>query len=95
MVLEYARVKILPEFTKEDFKNEASKVSSEFIAKQPGFISHKSFWSKDDEWVDLIEWESLEDAEAASSKIESTPICLNWMKMMDPEHVHMEHLSLV
>lgn len=92
-VLEFARVKILPEFTKEQFIKEAKKVSRNFLAMQTGFISHRSYWTKQEEWVDLVEWESLADAESASAKVLTSEICQPWIRMMDPASIQMEHLQ--
>lgn len=92
-VLEFAKVRILPEYALEEFQKEANIVVENFLSKQKGFVSHKSYITEDGSWVDLVEWESINAAKNASNQVMKSEICAKWMKMMDPESIQMEHLT--
>ena len=56
----------------QDFLIASEKVHNEVLSKQKGFISWKVLVDGDT-WVDLVTWETMEDAKAAESAGSTNP----------------------
>lgn len=91
MVLEYVTVALNPSVSQENFIELAKKVDTTFLSKQPGYRRHTSWWTKDGLWVDLVEWDSLQEAEAASKSAMENETAAAWFSMMDPQSITQEH----
>ncbi len=93
MVLEYVKVQLNDGVDKGEYIELAKQVEKEFISQQQGFIRHTSWWTEDGSWVDLIEWETMEQAKAATDKAMQSDTCNRWFSMMKLEALVMEHLD--
>jgi len=71
-----------------DFLLAAEKVNGELMSKQKGFISWKQLVDGD-EWVDLLTWETTEDAMNAAKASEQNPIAHEFFAFLDMETVTM------
>ena len=93
-VVEIVTFKLL-ENTDHEQLIEASKQSQKFIANLPGFqYRSTSYNSETDTWTDIVYWDSLESAKAASEKFDSSPDCQPLMALIDPQSVDMQHQSI-
>lgn len=67
----------------------ASEVlQSEFVSQQSGFIKRELVKANDKQWVDLVYWNSLEEAEQAAKNVANSPVCLKYFELMvgaDPD----------
>ena len=55
---------------------DASEPVSSWAAEQPGFLSRELCYdSKGDRWIDVVWWESMEDAKAAAERAMSSESC--------------------
>jgi hypothetical protein len=77
--------------SREQFLGTNDAVST-WIAKQPGFISRElSYDAEGDRWIDLIWWESLENAGAAAELAMSSESCAPMFALIDMESMLMLH----
>jgi hypothetical protein len=67
----------------------SAALQGEFLSKQSGFIKRELVKAKDNQWVDLVYWNSLEEAEqAAKNAANNSPICFKYFELMvgaDPD----------
>ena len=65
---------------------------SAWISQQPGFLSRDlSYDAEGDRWIDIIRWESIENATAAADLSTSSPSCLPMFALIDMESLLMIH----
>jgi hypothetical protein len=65
---------------------------SSWISKQPGFISRELVHDAEgDRWVDVIWWETLEQAQAASERSLTSESCSPMFALIDMESALMLH----
>jgi antibiotic biosynthesis monooxygenase (ABM) superfamily enzyme len=77
--------------TREQFLATNDAVS-DWIRRQPGFISHELSYAADgDRWIEVAWWKSLEDAEDAASAAMSSPSCAPMFRLIDMESALMLH----
>ncbi len=60
----------------------SAALQSEFVSKQSGFIKRELVKAKDNQWVDLVYWHSLEEAEQAARNAMNSPVCLKYFELM-------------
>jgi quinol monooxygenase YgiN len=63
------------------------------LRKQPGFISRELLKLGGGEWMDIVHWESIEDAEAAEEAVMTIPSCLAFFGMIDQASIRMMHVE--
>ena len=77
--------------SRDDFLGTNDAVSS-WIRKQPGFISRELVHDPEgDRWVDVVWWESLEQARAASELAMTSESCAPMFALIDMESALMLH----
>jgi len=79
--------------TREAFA-EAAQAITGFAQKQDGFVSRRLSCSDDGFWIEHIEWETLEAAQAAAARIGKEPTLESCMKAIDGPSVVMHHTTL-
>ena len=58
-------------------------MQSEFLTNAKGFIDRELIKGQYDEWMDIIHWNSLPEAEEAARQATSHPVCLRFFGMID------------
>ncbi len=77
--------------SREQFLGTNDAVSS-WIRQQPGFISRELVYDAEgDRWVDVIWWETLEQAQAASERSMTSESCSPMFALIDMESTLMLH----
>jgi len=66
-----------------DFLDASKKVHDEVLSKQKGFISWKVL-ADEDTWVDLVTWETVEDAVNGETAGGDNPIAHAFYAFIDP-----------
>ncbi|MEQ9586781.1 MAG: hypothetical protein RJS97_02245 [Parvibaculaceae bacterium] len=79
--------------TREAFA-EAAQAITDFAQKQEGFVSRRLSCSDDGLWIEHVEWETLEAAQAASAQIGMEPTLEACMKAIDGPSVVLHHTTL-
>jgi hypothetical protein len=90
-VLELVVYKLNDGVTREEFLGTNDAVSS-WISKQPGFLSRELAYDADgDRWVDVIWWETMENAHAAAELSQTSESCTPMFGLIDMESALMLH----
>jgi hypothetical protein len=90
-VLELVVYKLNDGVSREQFLGTNDAVST-WISKQPGFVSRELAHDADaDRWVDVIWWETMENAHAAAELSQSSESCTPMFGMIDMESALMLH----
>ena len=90
-VLELVVFKLNKGVSREQFLGTNDAVST-WISKQPGFISRElSYDAEGDRWIDVIWWESLENAAAAAELAMTSESCMPMFALIDMESALMLH----
>jgi hypothetical protein len=90
-VLELVVYKLSEGVSREQFLGTNGAVST-WISKQPGFISRDLVYDGDgDRWVDVIWWETMEQAHAASELSMSSESCAPMFALINMESALMLH----
>jgi hypothetical protein len=90
-VLELVVYKLREGVSREQFLGTNDAVSS-WIRQQPGFISRELVHDAEgDRWVDVIWWETLEQAQAANELSMTSESCSPMFAMIDLESALMLH----
>ena len=90
-VVELVVYKLNEGVSRDQFLGTNGAVST-WISKQPGFISRDlSYDSEGDRWIDVIWWESMEQAHAASEKSQTSESCLPMFAQIDEQSMLMIH----
>ena len=90
-VVEIAIARAREGVTREEVMATVEAVS-EWAQHQPGFISRDLTYSdKDDTWIDVIWWESLEAAEAAAQAAMASDACAPMFAVIDLENTQLLH----
>ena len=65
---------------------------SEWIAKQPGFVSRELLHDAGGErWIDIVRWRGMDDAHAAAELAMSSESCAPMFALIDMESMLMAH----
>ncbi len=59
-------------------------VGSEHVARHPGFISRESAAGESGEWLVIVRWRSVTDADASMASLSSAPAAAKFMSLIDP-----------
>jgi hypothetical protein len=90
-VLELVVFKLNDGVSREQFLGSNDTVSA-WIAGQPGFISRElSYDVEGDRWIDVLWWDSLENAGAAAELAMSSESCTPMFSLIDMESTLMVH----
>ena len=90
-VLELVVYKLNEGVSREHFLGTNGAVST-WISRQPGFISRELVYDRDgDRWVDVVWWETMEQAHAASQAAMTSESCQPMFALIDMESALMLH----
>ena len=69
---------------------------SEWIGEQPGFVSRELAHDEEgDRWIDVVWWESIEQAQAAAERAMSSESCAPMFSLIDMDSTLMLHAEPV
>ncbi|WP_027840255.1 hypothetical protein [Mastigocoleus testarum] len=94
-VVEIAKFKLRNGIADADFLVEDKKVHEMVIKQQPGYIKRTTVKSEDLEWVDLVWWNSLEEAQKAAKVIMADPQAKDWVDMMLTSAISLCHGAII
>jgi hypothetical protein len=90
-ILELVVFKLTEGISRGQFLETNDAVSS-WISEQPGFISRELAYDADgDRWIDVVWWESMENAGAAAELALSSESCAPMFALIDMESTLMLH----
>lgn len=65
-------------------------VEREHVAKQPGFVSRESAHGADGEWLVIVHWRSVKDADASMATFEKAPAAARFMSKIEDATMSMK-----
>ena len=93
-VLEVTTFKIKPTADNAAFNLLDQKVESTFTSKQPGFVKRQSGVSNEGEYVVLVYWETVDDANASMQKFMSDKSVSDYASMIDAATMKMSRFEI-
>jgi hypothetical protein len=63
----------------------ADRVNIDFLIKQPGFIKRELIKKDDNEYADVIHWNTKKDAVTAGEKVINCGECIEYFQLMDTQ----------
>jgi len=83
VVIEIATFKLKQGVTADEFRPLDKAVELQHVVKQPGFISRESAAGDNGEWLVVVHWRSIKDAEASMASFSSAPATEQFMSKID------------
>ncbi|WP_292321281.1 antibiotic biosynthesis monooxygenase [Mesorhizobium sp.] len=65
-----------------------------WLARQPGFLSRHLGRREDGSWIDVVRWQSLEQAQSAAQRIMAEIGDCEAMRAIEPASVAMSHAAV-
>ena len=93
LIVEIAQFKLAAGVSDEDFLHEAEAVQKNFLEKQSGYIDRELLKDKDGQWVDILHWNSIGEAQKAAEVMMADPATQGFMQKIDPSSVKMLHVN--
>lgn len=91
-VLEVVHFRVKPGVVDADVLA-ASAETQTWLAHMPGYLKREVSKNDDGQWIDMVHWRSLSEAQAAAQAIMQQPCAANFMSILDPEALTMDHLE--
>ena len=92
MIVEIAQFKLAASVSEEEFLKEAEAVQKGFLEKQNGYIDRELLKSEDGLWVDILHWNSMEEAQNASEMLLKDSAAQGFIRKIDPTTIKILHL---
>lgn len=93
--LEIVIYKLKSNASEKAFLAASAEMEQKFARKQKGFVSRLFGKSDAGDWVDVVTWETMQDALQASESAMASPICAPMFGMLDETSVKMHHFTKV
>lgn len=93
-VIEIVSFKTKPEYSTDQVIELSKKMDKELKNEIPGFISRRLVSKNENEWVDIVEWESMKTAISATELALTKKDCLNFFETIEEESTKMEHYDI-
>lgn len=95
-IVEWAPFELADGVAKEDLFKIGARLEKEFLIHQPGFIKRELLHEEANNWVDLIYWESREEAESAMEACKNSKVAQSYFSIMQPvDETAIKHLSII
>lgn len=92
-VVEIVTLKLKEGVSFADFVPIDKAVETEHVSQQPGFISRESVAGDDGEWLVIVHWASVADADASMSTFMDAPAAGEFMNNIDADTMVMKRYS--
>ncbi len=92
-IIEVVTLKLKPEVTPEQFSKVDREVQDQYIAKRSGFLSRESAPGSNHDWLVIVHWRSVADAEASMKSYATAPASTKFMSMIVPNSMVMTRYS--
>jgi hypothetical protein len=82
-VVEVVTFKLKAGVSATEFAPIDKAVEREHVARQPGFVSRESAHGAGGEWLVIVHWRTVKDAEASMASFEKAPAAASFMAKID------------
>ena len=93
-VCEIAMFRLRPGVDRERLLMESDRVGN-WLRQRSGFVGRELLEDETGQWVDLIRWETMEDAMSAFAEFEQDPEMNDFISLLDPDSMQMLHAKTV
>ncbi|MFC2254967.1 hypothetical protein ACETRX_35720 [Labrys portucalensis] len=83
-VIEVVTLKLKPTVTPAQFATVDHQIETDVVSKRSGFLSRESAPGSDKNWVVIVHWRSLADAEASMKSFSDAPGAAKFMSLIVP-----------
>ena len=94
-VLEVVRFKLKPHVSEDAILAASEAMEHSFARQQPGFIRRTLGQGDSGEWVDVVQWESLEAASEAAVRELESPACAPFFAMIDEASIELSRFAVL
>lgn len=95
IIVETIRLRLRDGIEEADFLCRNHRVETEYMARQPGFLSRETARSADGEWLVVVHWASKEAAEATIGAFFGAPQTQQFIAAVDTDTVSSGSYELV
>ncbi len=93
VVVEIATFRLKSGVSVEEFRPLDKAVELQHVSKQPGFISRESAAGDDSEWLVIVHWRSVADADASMASFANAPAAQEFMSRIDVSTMTMKRYT--
>jgi hypothetical protein len=93
-VIEIVTFKLNAGVTADEFRPLDKAVELQHVVKQPGFISREPAAGDNGEWLVVVHWRSVADAEASMASFPSAPATAQSMAKIDASTMSMKRYTI-
>lgn len=93
-IMEVTTFKINTTTNKSTFNKRDSQIENDFTSKQPGFIKRQSGVDENGNYVVIVYWESVENADASMNKFMGDPSVADYAQMIDATTMKMSRYTM-
>lgn len=94
MVVELAQFKAKQGVSDDEVLAASQEAHDGFLAEQKGYVNRELLKSDEGEWVDIVHWETMEDAQAAMQNFTGNPSTKKFVEVIDNSSIKMMHLEV-
>ncbi|MGL6260328.1 antibiotic biosynthesis monooxygenase family protein [Vibrio sp. WXL103] len=77
----------------DEFRPLDKAVETDHVAKQPGFLARETAIAEDGQWLTIVYWESLEDAEASAQSFMEAAAAEPFLEHIDTDTMTSQYYS--
>lgn len=89
-VIEVVTFKLKAGVAAAEFAPIDKALEREHVARRPGFVSRESAHGADGEWLVIVHWQSVKDADASMATFEKAPAAAQFMSKIDASTMRMK-----
>ena len=82
-VVEWAPFELKDGVNENELRSISDQLQKEFLAIQKGFVKRELLKKGERQWVDLVYWETSEDADNAMSHSQQSTVCASYFELME------------
>jgi hypothetical protein len=91
-VLEIVHFRVKPGVSDADVCA-ASAETQAWLSNAPGYLARELSKNEEGQWIDIVHWRTLAEAQQAAQQIMQEPCAANFMALLDPEQISMHHVE--
>ena len=95
MTIEIAQFKIKAGVSDAEVLTASQEAHDGFLTTCNGFLDRELLKSSDEEWIDIVRWETMEDAQKAMQNFMGHPSTKKIGEVIDPSSIKMMHCEVV
>ncbi|GAL25185.1 hypothetical protein JCM19239_5075 [Vibrio variabilis] len=92
-VIEIATFKLNEGVSVEEFAPLDKAVEMQHVSQQPGFISREAAHGENGEWLVVVHWETIEDADASMNSFMTAEAAKEFMSHLDANTMSMKRYT--